>query len=206
MIKNKVGSKKAKKGNLSNSNINILTKNNNHKKTSREKIIIAEKRSIIKNNIKMFFKNNVFKIATTLLILFVILVNMNMNKKINIDENTDISKLSYAKYNSEILDLYNRDGQLDLFLAEMNRVQSLVGMYVVSNSTLKENSFSNLVKTLNKEINDDNWVTLNSEKSKYYNGTYSIDESGNLKFKFSNKSIEPEWINDGNISRYIILN
>lgn len=198
MIESKVGSNKIRSSKLS--------KNKHGKKSSREKIMMVEKRSAIVNNTKVFLKKNFLKITILLFALLVILVYTNSNKKISIDENTDISKLSSDKYSSEIVNLYNRDGQLDEFLIEMNRVQSLVGIYLISNSTLKENSFSELIKTLNKEINNDKWVDLNSEKSKYYNGKYTIDDSGNLKFKFASKEIEPDWISSDSISRYIILN
>lgn len=200
MIESKVGSNKVK------NNINAVTKSKHGKKSSREKIMMVEKRSIILNNLNVFFKKNFLKITMLLLVLLIILVYTNSNKKISIDEYSDISKLSSNKYSSEIVNLYNRDGQLDIFLTEMNRVQNLVGIYLISNSTLKENSFSELIKTLNKEINDDEWKNLNSEKSKYYNGKYTIDDSGNLKFKFDSKDIEPEWINNENISRYVALN
>ncbi|MDF2865492.1 MAG: hypothetical protein K0R72_301 [Clostridia bacterium] len=206
MIENKVGSNKKTSSKLYKNNINVENSNRHGKKSNREKIMIMEKRSIMINNIKILFKKNFLKLSILFLALLVILIYTNSNKKISIDEYSNISELNASKYSSEIVNLYNRDGQLDLFLAEMNRVQSLVGIYLISNSTLKENSFSNLIKDLNKEINNDNWLKLDSEKSKYYNGKYTIDDTGNLKFKFGNKNMEPNWINNDNISRYVILN
>lgn len=176
------------------------------KTNSREKINAIERRIIILKNLRTFFKRNVLKVATLLIILSVIIVYTNSNKREVVDASSDISTLSAGKYSSEIVSLYNRDGEQDAFLKEMNRVQSLVGTYVISNSTLKEDSFSNLIKTLNKEINENSWTELKSEKSKYYNGKYTIDENGNLKFKFASKQIEPLWINNKDVSKYIILN
>ncbi len=206
MIENKVGSNKKTNKKLYKNNINVENSNRHGKKSNREKIMIMEKRSIMINNIKIFFKKNFLKLSILFLALLVILIYTNSNKKISINEYSNISELNASKYSSEIVNLYNRDGQLDLFLTEMNRVQSLVGIYLISNSTLKENSFSDLIKDLNKEINNDNWLKLDSEKSKYYNGKYTIDDTGNLKFKFGNKNMEPNWINNDNISRYVILN
>ncbi|MDD2376770.1 MAG: hypothetical protein PHD15_04165 [Clostridia bacterium] len=183
-------------------NLNTTIKSKYGKTSSREKIIMAERKSIIINK----FKKNIFKISTVLLILLIVLIYTNSNKKIVVDEYSDISELNVNKYSSEIVALYNRNDQLDKFKEEMSRVQTLVGTYVISNSTLKENSFSELIKTLNNEINNDKWVNLDSEKSKYYNGKYNIDSNGNVKFKFNNKEIEPNWINNEDISRYITLN
>jgi hypothetical protein len=194
MVKSKVSS-----NNIRNSK---LSKNNTNEKSIRDKIKMIERKSAILNNLK---KNGI-KVAMLILVLLVILIYTNLNKKIVIDEYTNISKLSSNKYSKEIVNLYNRDGQLDMFLNEMDRVQNLVGVYVISNSTLRENGFSDLIKTLNKEINNDKWVKLNSEKSKYYNGKYSIDNDGNVKFKFDTKKIEPSWVSNESISRYIILN
>lgn len=177
-----------------------------HIKSSREKIIEKEQRSMLFTKIINFLKNNIIVIVALLAILIVVAILVNSNKKIEINETTKIGTLDSGKYKSEIVNLYNREGELNLFLKELNRVQSLIGTYVISNSTLQDNSFSNLIKKLNSEINLEKWNELKSEKSSYYNGTYSIDASGNLKFKFSSKDIEPNWIKDTTISRYIILN
>jgi len=185
---------------------NKLSKNNTKSKhnitSSREKIIMAEKKSIIINK----FKKNILKIAALFIVFLIIIFIVISNKKVDINANSNISKLDADKYSVEIINLYNGTNQLDKFTVEMNRVQNLIGTYLISNSTLKENSFSELVKTLNSEINKDKWVKLSSEKSIYYNGKYTIDNNGNLKFKFESKKIEPNWINNESIARYITLN
>ena len=182
--------------------VNKTVRSKNSETSSRKKIIMAEKRSIIMHKIR----KNIFLIVTVIIILSVVLIYTNSNKKIAIDENVNISNLNLNEYSTEIVNLYDRDGQLDKFETEMNRVQTLIGTYLISNSTLNENSFSNLVKTLNSEINKDKWAILNSEKSNYYNGEYIIDNNGNLKFKFGSKKIEPNWINSEILQRYITLN
>ena len=40
----------------------------------------------------------------------------------------------------------------------------------------------------------------------YWNGTWSVDNKGKLKFKFSNKKIEPDWISDATVSNFVIAN
>lgn len=202
MEKSKVGSNKTKNSNLSKNNKNSIIRTKMVKTSSREKIMEIEKNAIVRNKRKKL----IFTLSTLLLVLVIILAYNNSNKKIEIDELTDISSLNADKYQSEILNLYNRDGQLELFEQEMDRIQSLVGTYVISNSTLKANSFNDLITKLNNEINDNTWVELSSQKSKYYLGKYSIDENGYVKFKFSTKKIEPKWINDKEIEKYIILN
>ncbi len=202
MIKSKVRGNKAKNRKLNKNNINLKTNININEHSCREKIRMIERKSAILSKVK----KNFIKIAALVSVILVILIFTNLNKKIVIDEYTNIAELSSNKYSKEIIQLYNRDGELDTFLKEMNRVQSLIGVYVISNSTLKESSFSDLVKNLNKEINNNEWIKLNSSKSIYYNGQYTIDDSGNLKFKFGSKNIEPSWINDESIRRYITLN
>jgi len=200
MIENKAN--RIRNNKVSKNNINATIKSKQGKTSSREKIIMAERKSIIVNK----FKKNILKVTPVLLILFIVLIYANSNKKLDINDNSDISNLNASKYKNEIVKLYNRDDQLDKFLIEMSRVQTLVGTYLITNSTLSEDSFSELVKTLNNEINNDKWVKLDSEKSNYYNGKYTIDNNGNVKFKFETKEIEPSWINSENISRYITLN
>lgn len=186
---------------------------NESKGKNSKKIVtsINAKPKFNKDNIKVT-KTNIFnkkyvRLAMVLLvILIVIILITTMNKKIDINVETNISALDSSKYSFEISSLYNRDGEEDKFLKEMNKIQTLIGTYLITNSTLNQNSFSDLVKKLNDEINNEYSSSLNLTKSIYYNGKYSIDEAGNLKFKFSNKKIEPNWINSDNLERYIIFN
>lgn len=202
MERSKVGSKKAKNNSLFKTKAVSSIKSKIAKTNSREKIKEIEKNAIIRNK----RNRNLFTLTTLLLVLTIILMYNNSNKKIAIDEYSNIINLDSKKYQTEILELYNREGELEEFLTEMNRVQSLIGTYLISNSTLEENSFSGLTKSLNKEINKEIWVKLNSEKSKYYYGEYIIDNGGYVKFKFDSKEIQPNWINDVRVSKYIILN
>lgn len=202
MEKSKVGSKKVKNNSLFKTKAVSSVKNKMAKTNSREKINEIEKNAIIRNK----RNRNLFTVTTLLLVVTVILLYNNSNKKIVIDEYSNIVDLDSKKYQSEILQLYNREGESEAFLTEMNRVQTLIGTYLISNSTIDKNSFSDLIKSLNKEINKEIWVNLNSEKSKYYYGEYRIDSGGYVKFKFGSKEIEPNWINDEQISKYIILN
>lgn len=202
MDKSKVGSKKVKNNSLFKTKTVSSIKSKIAKTNSREKIREIEKNAIIRNK----RNRNLFTLTTLLLVLTIILIYNNSNKRIAIDEYSNIIDLDSKKYQSEILQLYNREGELEAFLTEMNRVQTLVGTYLISNSTLEENSFRELTKNLNKEINKEIWVKLNSEKSKYYYGDYTIDNSGYVKFKFNTKEIEPKWVNDDSVSKYIILN
>lgn len=206
MEKSKVGVKKIKDTKVSEININAVNRNKSSRKSSKISSQETLNENVIMNPFKTFFSKHGLKLATLLLVLIVIAIFTSINQKINVDENSDIAALNADKYSKEIVNLYNRDQQLNEFYTEMNRVQTLVGTYLISNCTLNDNSFSGLVKNLNKEINNDIWPSLNSEKSKYYNGKYSIDENGNLKFKFSSKKIEPTWIHDESIARYVIFN
>ncbi|MNP75467.1 hypothetical protein D3C76_1725310 [compost metagenome] len=76
----------------------------------------------------------------------------------------------------------------------------------MNNSTLDKNSFKDIVKDMKKELSKSEWKLLNLEKSKYWSGNWSLTDEGDVKFKFSKKDIEPDWIKDNDISSMVILN
>ena len=61
-------------------------------------------------------------------------------------------------------------------------------------------------KEIVKELKKDSWSGILNNKSTYYVGQYILDEKCNIKFKFKSKEIEPNWINDEEVKKYIILN
>lgn len=118
----------------------------------------------------------------------------------------DISSVNAKKYSNEIMSKYESSEMKTLFIKDHNSVQNAVGMYIMNNSTMEEDSFSSIISKLQKVLKSDDFSSLNIEKPSTWNGDWKIDNDGNVKFKFSIKDIEPSWINDIDVSSKIILN
>ena len=146
-----------------------------------------------------------FIIILTLIIVFLFIIIFVLKNK-NISSNTDISKLNSSKYSDKILEEYEKDGKKQEFLSDYSAVQNNVGMYIIDNSTLDDNSFENVTSSVNQIISSDNWETLNIAKPTKWNGDWSVDSKGIVKFKFSKKSSEPTWSKDEDLKDKLLLN
>ncbi len=145
-------------------------------------------------------------LALVLALAVVIIVKVKNAPKIALTDDTIFTTLDLDKYSSDIASMYNREGQMELFKNEMDRIQALVGEYIVEHMTISDKDLKNIIADINKELDKRTWNNIVSNKSTYYVGKYSVDEKGNVKFKFETKSIEPDWVLDESVSKYIILN
>lgn len=129
--------------------------------------------------------------------------------KITLDgdfKDKNISEINSQKNYSKILEIYNKDGMKDKFIRDYNEVQNAVGMYIMNNSTIENDSFSNIVSKLNSEFKKAKWDENIVCKPSDWNGTWSVDENGIVKFKFSSSKIEPKYIDDEEIIKKVIKN
>ena len=145
-------------------------------------------------------------VFSIVVIISVIIIVVSLNKKIEINDSTDISKLNATKYCTEIKSEYNKDENKNKFIDDCNKIQEKIGMYIINNSTLDDTSFENLISKLNENLSDNNFLIIEMDNPTYWNGTWSVDNKGKLKFKFSNKKIEPDWISDVTVSNFVIIN
>ncbi len=145
-------------------------------------------------------------VFSIVIIISVIVIVVSINKKIEINDTTDISKLNATKYYEEIKSEYNKDENKDKFIEDCNKIQEKIGMYVINNSTLDDMSFEKLISNLNEKFENNDFSFLDMDNPTYWNGNWSVDEKGKLKFKFSNKKIEPSWISDTMVSDFVIAN
>lgn len=145
-------------------------------------------------------------VFSIVVIISVIIIVVSLNKKIEINYSTDISKLNATKYCTEIKSEYNKDENKNKFIDDCNKIQEKIGMYIINNSTLDDTSFENLISKLNENLADNNFSIIEMDNQTYWNGTWSVDNKGKLKFKFSNKKIEPDWISDVTVSNFVITN
>ena len=116
-------------------------------------------------------------VFSIVVIISVIIIVVSLNKKIEINDSTDISKLNATKYCTEIKSEYNKDENKNKFIDDCNKIQEKIAMYIIE-----------------------------MDNTTYWNGTWSVDNKGKLKFKFSNKKIEPDWISDVTVSNFVITN
>lgn len=139
-------------------------------------------------------------------ILIIIIVVIIMNQKVKITDGTDISGLNTNKYSKEIKSEYDKDGMKDKFVEEYYMVKNAVGMYIMNNSTLASDSFTQLQTTLNGVLAKNDWSFIEIQKPTSWNGTWTVNESGNVMFQFASKEIEPSWIHDTQVVGTIVTN
>src|SRR5574344_252738 len=145
-------------------------------------------------------------IAVIVFIVAVIIVLIASNRKVEINDATDISKLNVSKSSKEILKEYNKDGMEEKFISDFDNLQNGISIYLISNSSTDSSTFENLVVEVNGILKTGNFEKLELTNPKTWNGTWSLDDSGKLKFKFENSSIEPSWVNDSKVQGKIIKN
>ena len=141
-------------------------------------------------------------IALALLIVILIFAN----KKQDISNVDDYSNLNAKKYSNELFEKYNTEESKNKFLDDYDFIQGAVGMYIMNNSTNQPDSFTNIIKDLKEELAKGTWDKLDYERPTFWNGEFSVDDNGIVKFKFSSKSIEPSWVKDEELDGKIILN
>lgn len=161
-----------------------------------------------KKNQKIMIKDKKrFCIAMAIvLLLILIIILLVSNGKKDIAKVEDYSKLNAKKYSDELLEKYNTEESKNKFLDDYDFIQGAVGMYIMNNSTNQPDSFTNIIKDLKEELAKGTWDKLDYERPTFWNGEFSVDDNGIVKFKFSSKSIEPSWVKDEELDGKIILN
>lgn len=144
--------------------------------------------------------------AVSLILIVGIIVIIIVNAKVKIDENTKISTLNANKYHEEIKAEYEKEGKDEVFLTDWNKVQDVVGRYFIENYPSEKEQAQNLVNEINNILQSQNWEKINSNPPTMWNGTWEVDENGNVSFKFANKEIEPSWVETFSGSNAIRLN
>ena len=145
-------------------------------------------------------------VGIIVLIISIVIIIIAVNKKVDINDNTDISKLNADKYSSQIVSMYNANGIKEKFLADYNEMQNKIVIYVINNTTNETNSFSNIVKEVNNMLDSKKTDKLELTIPHFWNGKWFVDEKAKLKFRFENSKIEPNWIEDDDVKSIIIKN
>lgn len=175
-------------------------KNSNKRGSNKNKLRIGK---IVIKDVKKF--STVVITFIICIILLCVLISNLADKDINDIE--DLSSINASKHYAELLELYEKQGMLGIFLTDYNKVQNAVGLYIINNSTLEENSFDTIIKDVNKILSKSDWTKeLNVSKPLNWNGKWSTDNDGIVKFQFSNKNIEPSWLVNEEIVPKVVKN
>lgn len=169
-------------------------KSEKNTKNNSKKIIIKNKKKFI-----IFVT-----IAVICIIVIVCLILSSL--KVKIDDNTNISELNIKKYGEEIKEQYEIQGKDLIFMKDWNNVQDSVGRYLIENYPADNTQLTAFINSINDILNTTNWEKLNVNRPTSWNGYWSIDENGNVNFKFASKEIEPNWASTLSDQGYIILN
>lgn len=144
--------------------------------------------------------------AIIVLLLVLVLIIVSLNSKEDISRVENYSNLNTNKYSKELFEEYNKKESKERFLSDHDLVQGAVGLYIMNNSTLDNNSFESIIENLKEILQKEEWSKLDIEEPKYWNGVWSVTDDGMVKFKFNHKDIEPNWINDEELTNKINYN
>lgn len=178
----------------------------NNTKSNKNKVKDIKKGSNNRIMIKDKKKFCITIIIVVLIIIFLIIALIALNKKEDISKVEDYSVLDTDKYSRELLDEYNKNESKEKFLSDYDLVQGAVGLYIMNNSTLDNNSFESIIVNLKEILKKEEWSKLDIDIPKYWNGFWSVTDDGIVKFKFGSKDIEPSWINDEELTNKLKFN
>ena len=105
-----------------------------------------------------------------------------------------------------MLDEYNKEEAKEKFLLDYDLVQGAVGLYIMNNSTLDNNSFESIIGKIREILQKKEWMKLDIEDPNFWNGVWSVTDDGMVKFKFGDENIEPDWIKDEELINKLIIN
>ena len=163
------------------------------KRKTKNKIEIVDK--------KRFFTSISICLVFIIIISIIIVSFSNGNKG-----DSSLSSMDASKNVKELLSKYEANGMKEEFIKDYNEIQSKVGIYLMNNVTTDNSSFNSIVNDLNNVLKSNDWSKINLSKNDTWNGVWSLDKEGNLKFKFSLKKVEPSWVNDTELRTKLYLN
>lgn len=136
--------------------------------------------------------------------IFFIVNNIENNTVFVPNSNAQIKNVE--KYEKKLIEEYQKDGKKEEFLKVADEMQEKSLTYVLDNLTESADSFNTNVKNIQKMYDNNEYSKLGIDYNSvnYWVGTWTIDEKGNVKFKFASASIKPMWTTDNNVNNYII--
>lgn len=135
--------------------------------------------------------------------LMMLITSIKQTETYSAPDNTK-SKYLDEKNSSKIKDTYNSSERKEQFILLATDIElKVVSQYM---NTTNQKEFNLVIENLNKEFKKSEWKSIGITQPKEWIGEWSVDKTGAFKFKFLNKQMEPDWINDAGVSKYIIKN
>lgn len=176
----------------------------NEKKVRKVKKEVKENKSdkkvVIKDKKKFLIAFGVFALIIAIVVIII------CTRKPQINENSNISELNVNKYGEEIKKEYEEEGKDLVFKKDWDEIQDAVGKYLIQNYPLESADVPIFLAEISDLLKGNDWSRFEIKRNTMWNGTWDIDETGRVKFKFSDKSIEPSWVQNYSEQGYIILN
>lgn len=121
--------------------------------------------------------------------------------------NPDVNKARYRseKNAEELKAVYEEDGNKEKFLEDVSKIQNAVSMALLNNDVVDEKTMNSRVEDLNKELKKDKCDLLGIEVPTFWVGTWSVDNTGTVKFTFLNKASIPSWATDEDVEAHVVI-
>lgn len=142
-------------------------------------------------------------IALTIIISVIVGINVhNSNKSLELNVDTEYSEENALKAK----EMYNTENMKDEFLNVVRDISQAVSAKLLDGRVTDDASLEASIKNINSVLASGSWDTLNIVRPTKWIGTWNLDSKGFLKFRFLNKTFEPDWVHDESVSEYIVLN
>lgn len=143
--------------------------------------------------------------AIALTIIISVIVGVNVSKahkglELNVDTEYSEENALRAK------EIYNTEDMKDEFLNAVQEISQVVSARLLDGRVTDNASLEASIKNINSVLASNSWETLNTVRPTKWIGTWYLDSMGFLKFRFLNKTLEPDWVHDESVSEYVVLN
>ena len=138
-------------------------------------------------NIEKILGNKVY-IALGIIILFILIlvIGSNVSSPETKIQSTEISK--------------------EAFVELKNSIELKVANLMLDGTVTDDNSMKEKIEEINNLLEKEKWDKLGIISNEEFDGTWSLDENGMVKFKFNNALSKPSWATDVDITEHIIKN
>lgn len=142
-------------------------------------------------------------IALTIIISVIVGINVSKaHKGLELNVDTEYSEENALKAK----EMYNTENMKDEFLNVVQEISQAVSAKLLDGRVTDNASLEASIKNINSVLASSSWDTLNIVRPTKWIGTWYLDGMGFLKFRFFNKTLEPDWASDESVSKYIVLN
>lgn len=126
---------------------------------------------------------------------------------INQEERFVLNANEYKEENAlKAKEQYESEDAKQKFIQQAEQISASIYSKMLDGSIIDETGLSTSIAAYNTILLSNNWDRLGLDYPVQWIGTWFLNEQGFLKFKFKSESIEPNWVNDEDVSDYIELN